>query len=117
MSLPPSVIPSERSESRNLKVAKVKNYYVYMMCSNNKKVLYIGVTSVLVRRVYEHRNGLIKGFSQKYKTKNLIYYESTNDVTSAIIREKQLKKWRRDKKESLINKKNPKWEDLYEKII
>ncbi len=93
-----------------------KQYYVYIVSSHNK-VLYIGVTSDLVKRIYEHRNGLLKGFTDKYKVKYLVYYESTNDVISAIEREKQLKKWRRSKKENLIGQMNPKWKDLYEDII
>ncbi|MGB2661669.1 MAG: GIY-YIG nuclease family protein [Candidatus Omnitrophota bacterium] len=94
----------------------MKQYYVYMMCSYSK-VLYIGVTSDLVKRVYEHKNELIEGFSAKYKTKKLVYYEITKDVESAISREKQLKNWRREKKQKLITKMNPEWKDLYGTIV
>jgi putative endonuclease len=95
----------------------MKQYYVYMMSSHNNKVLYIGVTSDLVKRAYEHKNEFIEGFTEKYKTKKLIYYESTTYAESAIKREKQLKGWRREKKEKLIDKVNPEWKDLYQTII
>ncbi len=91
----------------------MKQYYVYMMCSNNRKALYIGVTNDLIRRVYEHKHGMIDGFTTKYNTKRLVYYDVTNDVECAITREKQLKNWRREKKEVLISEMNPEWKDLY----
>ncbi|MFH1552510.1 MAG: GIY-YIG nuclease family protein [Candidatus Omnitrophota bacterium] len=94
----------------------MKQYYVYIM-SSYSRVLYIGVTSDLVKRMYEHKNELIEGFTKKYKTKNLVYYEITNDVESAITREKQLKRWRREKKLRLIATMNPRWEDLYQTMI
>ena len=74
--------------------------------------MYIGVTSNLERRLYEHRSGLVDGFTKKYNVHKLVYYEYTNDVYSAISREKQLKKWRREKKTALIRKMNPEWADL-----
>ena len=86
-------------------------YYVYMASSISKKI-YIGVTNNLPRRIYEHKEGLVDGFTKKYKIKKLVYYEETNDIYSAIEREKQLKKWRREKKIKLIEKDNPKWKDL-----
>ncbi|MDP8258063.1 MAG: GIY-YIG nuclease family protein [Candidatus Aadella gelida] len=94
----------------------MKQYFVYI-ASSYRKTLYIGATSDLVKRIYEHKNGLIDGFTKKYNIKNLVYYETTNDVNSAISREKQLKKWKRDKKEKLIAAMNPDREDLYEAII
>lgn len=94
----------------------MKQYYVYIM-SSKSGVLYIGVTSNLIKRVYEHKNELIEGFSSKYKTKALVYYEVTEDVNSAIAREKQLKGWRREKKDSLIDKMNKERKDLYEGLI
>ena len=94
----------------------MKQYFVYI-ASSYRKTLYIGVTSDLVKRIYEHKNGLIDGFTKKYNIKNLVDYETTNDVNSAISREKQLKKWKRDKKEKLIAAMNPDREDLYEAII
>ncbi|MGN0796735.1 MAG: GIY-YIG nuclease family protein [Christensenellales bacterium] len=75
-------------------------------------MLYIGVTNDLQRRVYEHRNKLIKGFTSRYNVDKLVHYESTTDINSAIEREKQLKSWSRAKKEELINKNNPQREDL-----
>ena len=75
-------------------------------------MLYIGVTNNLERRLYEHKNELVNGFSKKYNTKNLIYYETTQNIKTAIEREKQLKSWSRSKKETLINKVNPQWIDL-----
>ena len=76
------------------------------------KVIYIGVTNNIWRRVLEHKQGKIKGFTQKYRCKKLVYYESTNDISVALTREKQLKKWRREKKVALIEEMNPNWEDL-----
>ena len=89
----------------------MKEYYVYIMASQSG-VLYIGITNNLAKRVFEHKHGLIKGFSQKYKTKKLVYFEMCTDVEAAIAREKQLKGWRRSKKENLINQVNPEWKDL-----
>ena len=87
-------------------------YFVYILSSWDDSVLYIGVTSNLPRRLYEHRNGLADGFTKKYNVHKLVYYEFTNDVNSAISREKQLKKWIRAKKNALISKSNPDWIDL-----
>ena len=89
-------------------------YFVYILSNWDDSVLYIGVTSNLPRRLYEHRNGLVDGFTQKYNVHKLVYYEYTNDVYSAISREKQLKKWNRSKKNWLIQKTNPQWNDLSE---
>jgi len=76
--------------------------------------MYIGITNNLERRLYEHRNKLIAGFTEKYNVNKLVYYEETNDVKAAIAREKELKKWRREKKNSLVNGANPEWKDLTE---
>ena len=94
----------------------MKYYYVYILASKRNGTLYIGVTNDLQRRVYEHKNGLVDGFTKKYNVKILVYYESTVDVASAIYREKCIKKWNRDWKIKLIEKGNPNWEDLYKKI-
>lgn len=75
-------------------------------------VIYIGVTNNLTRRVFEHKNYLISGFTQRYKCKKLVYFEQSNNIKSIISREKQLKNWRREKKVYLIEKNNPEWEDL-----
>ena len=87
-------------------------YFVYILSNWDDSVLYIGVTSNLPRRLYEHRNNLVDGFTKQYNVHKLVYYESTNDVYSAISREKQLKGWRRDTKVALISKMNPSWADL-----
>lgn len=87
-------------------------YFVYILSNWNNSVLYIGVTSNLPRRLYEHRHGLSDGFTKKYNVHKLVYFECTNDVYSAISREKQLKKWRRDKKDHLIQLQDPQWKDL-----
>jgi len=94
---------------------KQYQYYVYIASSISKKI-YIGVTNDLKRRMYEHRNGLIEGFTKKYKIKKLVYYEETNDIKCAIEREKQLKKWRREKKVKLIEKNNFQWKDLFDSL-
>ena len=91
---------------------KQYQYYVYIASSISKRI-YIGVTNNLPRRIYEHKKGLVDGFTKKYKIKKLVYYEETNDIYSAIEREKQLKKWRREKKIKLIEKDNSKWKDLF----
>ena len=89
-------------------------FFVYILSNWCDSVLYIGVTSNLPKRLYEHRNGLGDGFSKRYNTHKLVYYEYTNDVYSAISREKQLKKWSRSKKNYLIETQNPEWKDLSE---
>ena len=87
-------------------------YFVYIITNKNNTVLYTGVTNDLIRRKYEHKNKLIKGFSQKYNLDKLVFYEITNDVNSAITREKQIKASSRIKKIKLIEDKNPDWNDL-----
>ena len=88
------------------------NYYVYILTNWNDSVMYIGVTNNLTRRLYEHRNHLVDGFTKKYNVHKLVYYEYTNDVYSALEREKQLKGWSRAKKNALVAKSNPTWIDL-----
>ena len=95
----------------------MKSYYVYIMASGRCGTLYIGVTNNLTKRVYEHKKGLVEGFTDKYGVKNLVYYQETNDIGVAIQREKSLKHWSRDWKIDLINEFNPEWEDLSEKIF
>ncbi len=89
-----------------------RTYYVYMLTNWKNKLFYIGVTNNLVRRIYEHKNKLVPGFTKKYHISKLVWFESTNDVTAAIAREKQLKGWRREKKKQLIESMNPEWNDL-----
>jgi len=86
--------------------------------SNQKNgTLYIGVTNNLLRRVYEHKNGLVEGFTKKYGLHNLVYYEYMNDIHTAIEGEKRLKKWKRQWKINLIEEENPDWNDLYYELV
>ncbi|MBU2510560.1 GIY-YIG nuclease family protein [bacterium] len=90
----------------------MKRYFVYIMASKKNGTLYIGVTSNIQKRVFEHKTNIVDGFTKKYSVHKLIYYESTSDIHSAIRREKQLKNWKRDWKIELIEKTNPQWLDL-----
>ncbi|MEK7264448.1 MAG: GIY-YIG nuclease family protein [Bacteroidota bacterium] len=92
-------------------------FFVYILASKKNGTLYTGVTNHLVRRVYEHKNNVVKGFTQKYSVHNLVYFEEFPDIRYAIEREKRIKKWRRQWKIELIEKLNPEWKDLYEEII
>ena len=93
-------------------------YYVYILASSTNVTLYTGVTNDLVRRVYEHKHEANpKSFTAKYKVHKLVYYECTNDVRAALEREKQIKSWKRARKNELVNSENPEWEDLYPTII
>ncbi len=91
-----------------------KLYHVYILSNQANTVVYIGVTGDLMRRLWEHRNDVAEGFTKRYHVHTLVYYESTSDVQAAIAREKQLKKWRRAKKNELIESVNPTWKDLEE---
>ena len=90
----------------------MKNYYIYILASRRRGTLYVGITSNLLKRVYEHKKEYIDGFSKRYNTKKLVYYEVSSDPNSAIKREKILKKWKRQWKINLIEEKNPEWKDL-----
>ena len=92
----------------------VNDYYVYILTNDSGASLHTGVTNNLIRRVYEHKNGLLPGFTSKYKITRLLYYESTADVKAAIRREKEIKGWVRKKKIVLIQAMNPYWRDLSE---
>ncbi|OGN99631.1 MAG: GIY-YIG nuclease [Chloroflexi bacterium RBG_13_52_12] len=94
----------------------MKDYYVYIMASKRNGTIYIGVTNDLIRRVYEHKNDFVDSFTKKYKIHSLVYFEQCNDIESAIIREKQLKKWNRKWKLELIERENPRWKDLFEDL-
>ena len=94
-----------------------KQGFVYILANNHNTVLYVGVTSDLIRRVYEHKNKIIQGFTAKYNIDKLVYYEACNDIVVAIEREKQIKKRSRKYKDWLINKFNPNWADLYENLL
>ena len=91
---------------------RANTFYVYILSNQYNNVLYIGVTNNLLRRVYEHKTGMIDGFTKKYNVHKLVYYESVHDVKDAIAREKQLKHWVRAKKVALIEQMNPEWKDL-----
>ena len=90
--------------------------YVYLLANKHNNVLYTGVTSDLMRRVYEHKNKLVRGFTQKYNVDRLVYYEACENIVVAIEREKQIKAWSRKKKDELINTLNPEWYDLYRSL-
>ena len=94
----------------------VKDSYVYIMANATNKVLYVGMTNDLVKRVYQHKNKVTPGFTSKYNVNKLVYYEAGQDIRSIIEREKQIKRWRCEKKETLIKKMNPEWKDLYNEI-
>ncbi len=89
-----------------------KQYYVYIITNKSKRVLYTGVTSDLKKRIYEHKNKLVKGFTSRYNIEKLVYYDICEDIESAILREKQIKGWLRKKKIALIESINPEWRDL-----
>ncbi len=93
-----------------------KKGYVYILSNNTNNVLYIGVTNDLIRRIYEHKEKIIAGFTQKYNVNKLVYFETYEDIGQAITREKQLKNWHRDWKIKLIKENNPEFNDLYEQI-
>ncbi len=94
----------------------MKQFYVYVLSNRRNGTLYTGVTSDLLKRVYEHKNDLIDGFSKRYGIHNLVWYEMHETAESAINREKQIKKWQRKWKLELIDRSNPLWVDLYEKL-
>jgi len=98
---------------QSLTNSSLKNYYVYILTNKNNSVLYTGVTNSLMRRIWEHKSKLIKGFTQKYNVDKLVYYEVFEIPSTAIQREKQIKAGSRRKKIELINKFNPEWNDLY----
>jgi putative endonuclease len=90
--------------------------YIYFMSNRYNKVLYVGITSNLIKRVWEHKNQVVDGFTKRYNLNKLVYYEIYDDIETAINREKQIKSWPRKKKIVLINAFNPSWDDLYEKL-
>lgn len=94
----------------------MRTYYIYFLASKKDGVLYTGVTNDLRRRVYEHRNGLVDGFTKQYHVHRLVYFECATDVKIAIEREKKLKRWRRQWKIDLITRENPIWRDLYAEL-
>jgi len=93
-------------------MSKDHNYYVYILTNWNNRIVYTGVTNNLERRLFEHKNKLLEGFTKKYNLNKLVYYETTSDIHSAIEREKEIKNWRREKKNRLVETSNPEWKDL-----
>ncbi len=102
---------------RRESIVSMNQYYVYIMASKRNGTLYIGVTNDLVRRVYEHKNNLVPGFTSKHNVHSLVHYEAFGDVNEALLREKRIKKWNRQWKTNLIVKDNPEWNDLYSMIV
>jgi putative endonuclease len=98
-------------------VARDYNFYGYIVTNEHESVLYIGLTNDLARRISEHRAGEIPGFTADYRCRKLVYYEHCTDVRDAIAREKQLKKWSREKKVALIATMNPRWNDLAPEVL
>ena len=90
---------------------------VYILASKKNGTLYTGVTSDLVKRIWEHKNNLVRGFTQKYAVHHLVYFEQHSEMSEAILREKQIKKWKRAWKIALIEKQNPQWNDLYLSLL
>ena len=109
-----SVIPAKAGIQRSFMMKKA---YVYILASKRNGTLYIGITTDLVKRIYEHKHDLVDGFTKKYKVHHLVYFEEHEDIWQAITREKQIKKWKRKWKLELIEKDNPNWRDLYDEII
>jgi len=95
----------------------MSSYYIYIVASRRNGTLYVGVTSNLLQRVYAHRNDLVEGFTKKYGVRMLVYFEECDEREGALRREKQIKEWKRRWKLELIEKFNPEWQDLYEKIL
>jgi len=95
----------------------MKAYFVYLMTNRSRTVLYTGVTNDLARRVWEHENGTVPGFTKRYRLTNLFYHETYNDICDAIAREKEIKGWRRSKKNALVETLNPKWIDLSPTLV
>jgi len=104
-------------DSESKPKGKKMSAYIYIMSNKKNGTLYVGVTSDIIKRIYEHKNSITDGFTKKYNLKKLVYYEIYDDITEAIKREKQLKNWQRDWKVELINKMNGDWDDLYDGIL
>ncbi len=94
----------------------MKIFYTYILANRKRGTLYIGVTSNLLKRMWEHKNSINEGFTKKYKIHMLVYYETHSTFENAVIREKKLKNWRREWKIDLVEKTNPSWEDFYDNI-
>jgi putative endonuclease len=95
----------------------MKTCYIYLMASKKNGTLYLSVTNDLVHRVWQHKDNVHEGFTKRYGVHRLVWYKATTDIETAIRREKQMKKWRRQWKINLIEKDNPEWKDLYEEFV
>jgi putative endonuclease len=107
-------VPTWQSIQQGKKSMNDKQYYLYIMTNYETTTLYTGVTNDLIRRLYEHKNKIIEGFTSRYNVNKLVYYEIYDDIEQAIIREKQIKKWSRERKNNLIKSFNSSWNDLSE---
>jgi len=110
-------IPIVRQYSRSKNLPMLKQPAVYILASQPRGTLYIGVSSNLIQRIWQHTSGVMEGFTERYEVDRLVYFEMHTDMTGAITREKQLKKWKRDWKIALIEKDNPDWHDLWPEIV
>jgi putative endonuclease len=113
------VIPAEAQRRAGIQKSGKEmdtQYFVYILASKRNGTLYVGVTSALAKRIWEHKNGAVEGFTKEHGVKTLVYYEGHKDVEQAIRREKRLKRWDRRWKLELIEKDNPEWRDLYDEI-
>lgn len=95
----------------------MKHFYTYILASKQNGTLYIGVTSDLIKRIYQHKSNFVEGFTEKHHVHHLVWYEIHESAESAITREKQIKKWKRKWKLRLIESANPDWEDLYSNLV
>jgi len=98
-------------------VPREHSYFVYILVNRNRRVMYVGVTNDLMRRLEEHRSKSVPGFTARYNVHHLVFFEETSDVFAALAREKQIKSWRRSKKDALVASTNPRWRDLVEDFI
>ncbi len=103
-------------ESGNPESMNRRDFFVYILANQKNGAIYVDVTNNLIRRIYEHKNNIIDGFTKKYNIHNLVYYESYDDIRNAISREKQIKKWNRKWKIRLIEENNYSWKDLYKEL-
>jgi putative endonuclease len=110
-------IPIVRQYSRSKNLLMLKQPAVYILASQPRGTLYVGVSSNLIQRIWQHKSGVMEGFTERYEVDRLVYFEMHTDMTGAITREKQLKKWKRDWKIALIEKDNPDWRDLWPEIV
>jgi len=109
--------PVIRQNSLSKNLLMLKKPAVYILASQPHGTLYIGVTGNLLQRIWQHKSGVVEGFTDRYEVHRLVYFEMHTDMTGAITREKQLKKWKRDWKIALIEKDNPNWRDLWPEVI